>query len=228
MGVGEINTNKKWKDIHLQKKQNCMLDVLASRRDEARSPPYLPSAQSVSAPPHQTSESSSSASAESTLSLSSASGQHTNSTPLNLSIPQGSNMPQSCKLVLFSLQVYKKVRRKQQALEQLRFLLRKSNYSKTQDQHISFLSGFAVVSLAQATLVPLIFNFGTYLIEIGCYGASLLAQQHIICLQCRRHGFNPWVRKILWRKERLPTSVFLPGESYLQRSLVEYSPQGRK
>ena len=114
------------------------------------------------------------------------------------------------------------------------FILRKSNSRKTQDQHIEtnftveriicFLSGFAVVSLAQATLVPLIFNFDTYLIEIGCYGASLVAQQHRICLQCRRHGFNPWVRKILWRRERLPTSVFLPGESYEQRGLVEYSP----
>ena len=28
-------------------------------------------------------------------------------------------------------------------------------------------------------------------------------------LQCRRPGFNPWVRKILWRKERLPTAVVL-------------------
>ena len=38
--------------------------------------------------------------------------------------------------------------------------------------------------------------------------ASLLAQ----CLQCRRPGFNPWVGKILWRRERLPTPVFWPGE----------------
>ena len=28
-------------------------------------------------------------------------------------------------------------------------------------------------------------------------------------LQCRRSGPDPWVRKILWRKERLPTPVFL-------------------
>ena len=33
------------------------------------------------------------------------------------------------------------------------------------------------------------------------------------CLQCRRLGFNPWVRKILWRREWQPTPVFLPGES---------------
>ena len=34
-------------------------------------------------------------------------------------------------------------------------------------------------------------------------------------------GFNPWVRKIPWRKRWLPTPVFLPGESHRQRSLVE-------
>ena len=33
-----------------------------------------------------------------------------------------------------------------------------------------------------------------------------------ICLQCKRTGFDPWVGKIPWRKERLPTSVFWPGE----------------
>jgi len=25
-----------------------------------------------------------------------------------------------------------------------------------------------------------------------------------ICLQCRRPGFNPWVRKMPWRREWLP------------------------
>ena len=49
-----------------------------------------------------------------------------------------------------------------------------------------------------------------------------------ICLQCRRPGFNPWVRKIPWRREWLPTPVFLPGESHGQRSLVGYSPWGHK
>ena len=27
-----------------------------------------------------------------------------------------------------------------------------------------------------------------------------------------RPGFDPWVRKIPWRRERLPTPVFWPGE----------------
>ena len=48
------------------------------------------------------------------------------------------------------------------------------------------------------------------------------------CRRCRRHGFDPWVRKIPWRKQWLPTPVFLPGESHGQRSLVDYSPWVRK
>ena len=35
-------------------------------------------------------------------------------------------------------------------------------------------------------------------------------------------------RKIPWRREWLPTPVFLPGKSHGQRSLVGYSPWGRK
>ena len=38
-----------------------------------------------------------------------------------------------------------------------------------------------------------------------------------------RIEFNSWVRKIPWRKEWLPTPVFLPGGSHGQRSLVGYS-----
>ena len=33
-----------------------------------------------------------------------------------------------------------------------------------------------------------------------------------------------WVRKIPWRREQLPTPVFLPGEFHGQRSLAGYSP----
>ena len=43
---------------------------------------------------------------------------------------------------------------------------------------------------------------------------------------CRRRGFNPWVRKIPWRRKWLPNPVFLPGESHGQGSL--FSPWGRK
>ena len=43
-----------------------------------------------------------------------------------------------------------------------------------------------------------------------------------------RHGFDPWVGKIPRRRAWKPTPVLLPGESCGQRSLVGYSPWGRK
>ena len=46
--------------------------------------------------------------------------------------------------------------------------------------------------------------------------------------QCRRHGFNPWIGKIPWRRKWQPTLVFLPGRSHGQRSLADYSPWGLK
>ena len=41
-----------------------------------------------------------------------------------------------------------------------------------------------------------------------------------IHLQLGRPGLDPWVGNIPWRRERLPTPVFLPGESHGQRSLA--------
>ena len=41
--------------------------------------------------------------------------------------------------------------------------------------------------------------------------ASLVAQL-VKNLQCRRPGFDAWVGKIPWRRERLPTPVFWPRE----------------
>ena len=46
--------------------------------------------------------------------------------------------------------------------------------------------------------------------------------------QYKRHGFDPWVRKIPWGKAWQPTPVFLPGESHGQKSLAGYSPPGSK
>ena len=52
-----------------------------------------------------------------------------------------------------------------------------------------------------------------------CRGSS-------ICPQCERPGFNPWVRKILWRRNWQPTPVLLPWKSHGQRSLVGYKSMG--
>ena len=46
-------------------------------------------------------------------------------------------------------------------------------------------------------------------------------RQERICLKCWRLGFDPWVRKIPWRKNGWQlTPVFLPGKSHGQRSLA--------
>ena len=54
-----------------------------------------------------------------------------------------------------------------------------------------------------------------------------LSGKESIC-QCRRPWLDPWVRKITWRRKWLSIPVFLPGESYGQRSLVGNSPWGPK
>ena len=59
------------------------------------------------------------------------------------------------------------------------------------------------------------------------YGSSLVAQT-VKNLQCRSPRFDPWVGKIIWRKEWQPIPVFLPGEFHGQRSLMGHSPWGRK
>ena len=46
--------------------------------------------------------------------------------------------------------------------------------------------------------------------------------------QCRRCRFNPWVRKLPWRRQWQPIPIFLPEKSHGQRSLVGYSPWGHK
>ena len=46
--------------------------------------------------------------------------------------------------------------------------------------------------------------------------------------QCGRPRLDPWVGKIPWRNKWQPTLVVLPGESYGQRRLADYSPWGSK
>ena len=62
----------------------------------------------------------------------------------------------------------------------------------------------------------------------GCVGGA--SSKEPAC-QRRRHkrpGFDPWVRKIPWRRKWQPTPVFLPGEAHGQRSLTGYSPWGHR
>ena len=60
------------------------------------------------------------------------------------------------------------------------------------------------------------------------FWASLVAQTERILLQCRRPGFDPWVGKIPWRRERLPIPVFLgfPGASDSKESACNVGDLG--
>ena len=44
----------------------------------------------------------------------------------------------------------------------------------------------------------------------------------------KRHRFDFWVGKIPWRRKWQPAPIFLPGKFHGRRSLVGYSPWGRK
>ena len=67
-----------------------------------------------------------------------------------------------------------------------------------------------------------------YIISVGFPGGASGKNLTCQCWRCKRCGFNPWVRKILWRRAWQPTPVFLLGESHGQRSLVGYGPWGHK
>ena len=68
------------------------------------------------------------------------------------------------------------------------------------------------------------------LIQKGFPGDASGKEPACLCRRPKRHGFNPWVRKISqalgppWRKAWQPTPAFLPGESHGQGSLAGYSP----
>ena len=47
-------------------------------------------------------------------------------------------------------------------------------------------------------------------------------------LPAKRCRFDPWVRKIPWRRKGQPTPVFMSGEYHGQKSLEGYNPEGHK
>ena len=49
-----------------------------------------------------------------------------------------------------------------------------------------------------------------------------------VFLQSRRPRFDPWVGKISWRREWLPTLVFLPGELHGQKRLAGHNSWDHK
>ena len=71
----------------------------------------------------------------------------------------------------------------------------------------------------------LLVTFGAVIVDSGFSGGKESAWW---CRRWKWCGFNPWIGKIPWRREWLPTPVFLLGKSHGQRSLMGYSPWGCK
>ena len=59
---------------------------------------------------------------------------------------------------------------------------------------------------------------------MGFPGGASSKRSACQCRRCERYRFDPWVRKIPWRRTWQPTPVFLPGKSHEQRGLAGYSP----
>ena len=84
----------------------------------------------------------------------------------------------------------------------------------------------------QLRLTRCLIKSGT-LFETDIYSLGFLADASGKESACQRRRskrciFDPWVRKVPWRRTWQFTSVFLPGESHGQRSPVGYSPWGCK
>ena len=62
-------------------------------------------------------------------------------------------------------------------------------------------------------------NNNDLLCSTGNYGASLVAQMVKNLPAMQETWVDPWIGKIPWSREWLPTPVFLTGEFHRQRSL---------
>ena len=61
--------------------------------------------------------------------------------------------------------------------------------------------------------------------DIGCQGGVSSKEPASQCKRHKRHGFDPLVGRIPWRRGWQPSSLVLPGESHRQRSLARNSPK---
>ena len=87
---------------------------------------------------------------------------------------------------------------------------------------------FLIVRKPNKTIFFLKSLFTLWQIYMADIGLPWWLRGYSVCLQCGRPGFDSWVGKIPWRSKWQATPLFLPRESHGQRSLMGYSPQGRK
>ena len=103
---------------------------------------------------------------------------------------------------------------------------KKNFFSLCENTGLNFLKTFLCITLKSVNYNHCIvhYSLSTYLY----YNWDFPGSSWRIRLQCRRCKLNLWVGKIPWRREWLPTPVFLLGEFHVQRSLASYIPQGNK
>ena len=90
------------------------------------------------------------------------------------------------------------------------------NQSFPQGSQVSFSWGWYLDTRIWA--VEVLIAIGVLLLP-GFPGGVSGKEPACQCCRHKKHGFDPWVRKIPWRRAGQPTPVFLPGESHGQRSI---------
>ena len=115
----------------------------------------------------------------------------------------------------------------------------KFEFHSTGYSHLFCCDNFNIIGLNYLSLSKMISSCGLCTLNIPLlfrvpfreiWLPRWFSGKEFVC-QCRRYRrgrFDPWVRKIPWRRKWQTTPVFLPGKPHGQRSLVGYSLWGHK
>ena len=101
----------------------------------------------------------------------------------------------------------------------LRFLQRENeNHNSTSllscyDELISVQSTLEQSWVNERVIIIITLKLKVLGVYFGFPGGASGKEAACQCKRCKRRKFNPWVRKIPWRRAWQPTSVFLPVES---------------
>ena len=102
------------------------------------------------------------------------------------------------------------------------------NWTELKHEIGNFYQGAARVALLALLVVGWIWDGEAWLLQWvmseDTHGPPRRLRWWRTHLQCPKPRFDPWVWKIPWRREWLPTPVFLPWEFHGHRSLTRPSP----